>query len=268
MANVEIRDTGGGIALVNDQGGIVMDELAKERQSGVNVIASLCCVHFTNLEQTVCDYIGRAEAVMGCVAWFTNPAIMTKLSHVPSRIAIQREDWMRYESGRNETFSSARYKRNQLDRLKSMPVVPLDQVYQNDPLPMPKETAQGFEDWSVRCVGHVSAPGGGDKRNRPLMHHKFLVFYNRNVRTGRLEPRSVVTGSANMTSNMTSSIENMIYVEDSQVALRYHREFQFIYGLSVPVKMVEQGGEGPCSTFLFDCSVIPRVSPHFLILDD
>lgn len=264
MANTEIRDTGGGIVLVKDKEGMVMEELAKQRKESVIIVPNLCQVHFTNLQDAVCQYIKNGPAaVMGCVAWFTNRAIIETLFNVPSRVAIQREDWMRYETRQNDQMSSVRYKRDQLERLGKMPVVPLNQVYQNDPLPVPKELASQYQDWSVRCVGHLNAPGGGDKKNRPLMHHKFLVFYLQHPVTGILEPYAVITGSANMTANMTSSIENMIYIEDRQVALRYHREFQFIYGLSVPVQMIDEGSNQPSSTFVFDCSIIPRTSPYF-----
>lgn len=262
-ANKEIVQTGGGLILLNDTQELVQKDIVEMRSKVFSSMPGFCSVHFTNIAKTICGYIEKASAVTGCVAWFTNPEILEKLAEIPSRIAIQREDFMRYEKKNNETFYQAKYRKEQLERLTRMKTIPLADLYKNDPLPIPTETRPEFQDLSVRCVGHLEGPGG-DKKGRCLMHHKFLVFYNYNQRTNRLEPFAVITGSANLSMNMSASIENIVYIEDSEVALRYHQEFMFVYGLSVPVLMVDDNpGNKPCSTFQFDCSTIPRRSSYF-----
>ena len=243
---------------------LVANELDKQRKDTIVILPGFCTVHFTDLESVVCSYIDKAAAVTGCVAWFTNAKIMDAVARVPSRIAVQREEWLRYERLDGDAVHQSMYKRAQLERLANMSILPLCDLYQNDPLPLPQETRPEFEDRSIRCVGHIATPGS-DKENRALMHHKFLVFYRHSGGCGQLEPFAVLNGSANMTKNMTNSIENMVYLEDREIAKRFHHEFLFIYGLSVPMKMEDRRGVEPVPTLVFDCSQIPRRSSYFYL---
>jgi phosphatidylserine/phosphatidylglycerophosphate/cardiolipin synthase-like enzyme len=52
-----------------------------------------------------------------------------------------------------------------------------------------------------------------------LMHHKFMVFIQDDI------PRAVLTGSYNYTEQAKKNMENIIYIEDSNIAKQYYDEY-------------------------------------------
>lgn len=250
-ANQEIAKTGGKIVLINDEDGVVDKEIDQARtKPNVFQFCGRIESFMTDLEFYVREKIQQADAVTACVAWFTNRNIIEVFGKIPCRVAVQREDWLRSDGGTwNEQQKRERYKR--------MKTIPLHELYKNDPLPVPDETAPEYEDEAVRCVGHSHDTSSGPREGRSLMHHKFYVFYHRYM-NGMLVPYAVMTGSANSTANMTNSVENMLYVECPELAKRYHQEFLYIYGLSSPSQSTTSN-----PTFVFNCAKIPRRSPYF-----
>ena len=79
--------------------------------------------------------------------------------------------------------------------------------------------------------------GGGRGRNRPIMHHKFLVGLDVNG-----SPRWVITGSFNMTAHAIRNRENIVPLYDPTALAAYLAEFQTIWDESNPVsrKRVEK----------------------------
>lgn len=78
---------------------------------------------------------------------------------------------------------------------------------------------------ALRVIGDVGW-------NTALMAHKFIVGLSE---TG--EPQWVVNGSFDMTEKATSNIENLMILEDEEVAKCYTEEFKRMYSLSKPLKI-------------------------------
>lgn len=74
---------------------------------------------------------------------------------------------------------------------------------------------------SIKYVGN---PHG--KKGNPMMHNKFLVFYDNGV------PIKTWTGSFNFTKNSDKSYENAILIEDQTIAEGYRNLWQQIYDVS------------------------------------
>jgi phosphatidylserine/phosphatidylglycerophosphate/cardiolipin synthase-like enzyme len=55
-----------------------------------------------------------------------------------------------------------------------------------------------------------------------LMHNKFIVLLRDEI------PYAVITGSYNYTTKANTNRENIVYIEDSEVASSYSREFRSI----------------------------------------
>jgi len=250
-ANQEIAKTGGRLVLLNDVDRIVETEVDKQREHlGRFRHCTMIESFLTDLEFYTCEKIKQADAVTACVAWFTNRKIIETLANIPCRVAVQKEDWLRKDGNLSWTDQQKR------ERYKRMKKIPLEELYRQDPLPLPVETCTEYEDEAVRCVGHAQDILG-TREGRSLMHHKFYVFYRR-YPNNVLVPYAVMTGSANSTANMTNSVENMLYLECPELARRYHYEFLYIYGLSVPSQSASSN-----PTFVFDCAQIPRYSSYF-----
>lgn len=64
----------------------------------------------------------------------------------------------------------------------------------------------------------------------PLMHHKFLVFIDKNLR-----PYSVWTGSFNMTNNASRSLENATLICGDGIAQEYYDEWARLIKVASPI---------------------------------
>ena len=61
--------------------------------------------------------------------------------------------------------------------------------------------------------------GKGRGRKKSLMHHKFLVGFRKG------EPAFVINGSANFTKSSVRHEENIMVIEDSDVAKAFYKQF-------------------------------------------
>lgn len=80
--------------------------------------------------------------------------------------------------------------------------------------------------------GVIRVVGEGRGWHKSLMHHKFLVGLN-----GEGKPIWVTNGSFNFTQNATTNLENLMVMEDEDVAECYFEEFKRVHALSKPLKL-------------------------------
>ena len=50
---------------------------------------------FDDLENEAVDFIKGADAIVGCIAWITNPTILKEMKDISSSIIVQKEDFLR-----------------------------------------------------------------------------------------------------------------------------------------------------------------------------
>ena len=185
--------------------------------------AGAVTVHFDDLEDHLAGYIREADAVVGCMAWLTNPTVLSALAEVPVQLLVQKEDFLRPDSSRSWSKNRIRKAYARLNAL---------------PRPCLETTAaycyggEGSTD-PVRVVG--IAPDHKKPAN-PRMHHKFFVFLKRAGSepgcSEQYKPYAVWTGSFNATYNGTRSAENAVMIRDEAVAGAYAREHGHLFGLS------------------------------------
>ena len=80
--------------------------------------------------------------------------------------------------------------------------------------------------------GVIRVVGEGKGWHKSLMHHKFLVGLN-----SQGNPIWVTNGSFNFTTSATSNLENLMVMEDEDVADCYFQEFRRVHALSSPLKL-------------------------------
>ena len=80
--------------------------------------------------------------------------------------------------------------------------------------------------------GVIRVVGEGRGWHKSLMHHKFLVGLN-----AEGKPIWVTNGSFNFTTSATSNLENLMVMEDEDVAECYFQEFRRVHALSTPLKI-------------------------------
>ncbi len=195
-------------------------------------------VYFRDLKRRLINHIGKADVVVGCVAWLTDFDIIAALSQKDTSIIVQKEDFLRpdiykrnaWKSSLREAYASISCSH---ERYAFVGTIISNLSVCGDPsLP------------GVRCVGNHNSE---KKPAFPRMHNKFLVFakylpteqpeedesyftyYN------DIHPYSVWTGSFNFTKNAGASLENAIVISNSHIADAYYQEYAFITGLSEPL---------------------------------
>jgi hypothetical protein len=170
-------------------------------------------IYFRNQLDKLVDYIKEADAVVGCIAWLASDKIITALQQVKHgvNIVVQKESWIKPHAPKDEKLTP--YEKYQL----MQPYCPVDM----------KDVSDEIKKSAVRCCGvHGSWKG----ENIPRMHNKFLVFGE--IREGLFEPYAVWTGSTNMSHNSENSLENAIYIKNSDVARAYEKEWREILAIS------------------------------------
>lgn len=224
-----------------------------ERTPTTETIGASVTAHFDQLESRLIEYIERADAVVGCVAWLTSKPILEALSAKAFvSILIQKEDFLRPDlGGGGRAWKSTlrqmydQLKENEIERHAVDGSIVCNLSTSGDPRVAP-----------IRCVGFA-----GSESSRPRMHHKFLVFCSldfveraetewpfdyydiERYLTGndlprgfpQLAPNAVWTGSFNLTQMATNSLENAVYIEDARVAEQFYREWEYVFALSEPL---------------------------------
>lgn len=190
-------------------------------------------LYLRNLEDHLIDHIKNTHYIFGCVAWLTNPRILTALTECRGvSFIVQKEDFLRPDMG-NQT-----YWRRKLRRMyHALPTPPLRCEWQDSHITKLSFCADTTIQ-SVRCVGNFNQ----DKHPAfPRMHHKFIVFCNNSPKEDRgwewfhVEPFAVWTGSFNFTENSTMSLENAVVIHDPAIAQAYFQEWKQILAISEPL---------------------------------
>ncbi len=178
-------------------------------------------VLFRNLEAELIAMIGKADLVVGCVAWLTSEPILRALACTRgTQIVVQKEDFLRPDLDTPNAW--ARRLRALYGELH-MPVTRYE-------LPPPVGMMSFCGDPTVEAVRCV----GNHNRTRspafPRAHHKFVVF----CRDG-LDPYAVWTGSFNFTKNGNASLENALVLTDPTITRAYLSEWAQILAISEPL---------------------------------
>lgn len=186
--------------------------------------------YFRNIQAAFLEELEGAQAVVGCVAWFTDMAILRAMSHLTMvSVIVQKEDFLRPDAVGKESIRAA---------YKALPM-PYDRW--RLPKPIGDLSTCGDSMWqSVRCVGnHNSAKNPV----HPRMHHKFVAFCSveeppedeGGPRFIALRPYKIWTGSFNLTYVGGRSLENAMVTEDPAIVDAYFREWTQVACLSEPL---------------------------------
>lgn len=194
---------------------------------------------FRNQKQALIGALGQEGVVVyGCVAWLTDFDILNAMEGKSVGIVVQKEEFLRPD----KVLQSRRMWTETLRRKYTATVYgeghyPCEfpgfsfDTRLSDILPCFHLGVMG----PVRCIGYHRRTGDFGV---PLMHHKFLVFARlcgQRGETARLEPFCVWTGSFNMSTNASNSLENVVIIDDKRVAAAYSKEWANLYLNSEPL---------------------------------
>jgi hypothetical protein len=177
-------------------------------------------VWFHNIEDKIIAEIDKHAVAIGCIAWLTNPRILTALASKQVSILVQKETRLRTPTAPHEIYTRQLY--NALTKVSRfcLPGIASD-----------LSTHEGDSSEAIRCVGLCPTLG-------PRMHHKFLVFcdwFDDGENSPTVVPKVVCTGSYNFTQNSVKSWENAIFFHDQRIALAYAKEFSQLLAFSEPL---------------------------------
>jgi hypothetical protein len=171
------------------------------------------------LPMYLCERIKDASFIAGCMAWFTNRRVLDVMARLETgcQIVVQKEDFLRPDDDVTNIELRALYGQLKCPDRFNLPLSDgsgrVSLSYLGDP-----------SCDAVRCMG-VRNRGNG-----PRMHHKFFVFFNRD-----LVPYAVWTGSFNATSNGQRSRENAVFIRSARLARFYADEWTRALSLSEPL---------------------------------
>lgn len=212
---------------------IPSDHRGEEPLKDYSVTSGNVTVYFRDHIARCLEFINKHEVIVGAVAWLTSEPILRALStRKVVQIVVQKEDFLRPDSGKMHDLRAA-YSRLPGGNRFSMGGVLGSMSTSGD---------VGIE--AVRCVGNHNS-----ERNPafPRAHHKFLVGCSLHTHLTDpdeidlndfyfyMKPRTVWTGSFNLTANGARSFENVVVINDENVALAYYNEWNQLAAISEPL---------------------------------
>lgn len=175
--------------------------------------------HVGNVLPALQEHVQRAPMIVGCIAWLTHPDVLSALSDKKVSIIVQKEKYLQ-GGGRKYMKKWASGLKDKYDKLRGWTANEWNTLV--SPFePVKRRVA------SVRGIGWNRKSGA---LNTPLMHHKFLVFCDKDGK-----PYGVWTGSFNLTKNSTKSRENASYFQSTSLAKFYYEEWKLMAQLSETV---------------------------------
>jgi phosphatidylserine/phosphatidylglycerophosphate/cardiolipin synthase-like enzyme len=230
------------------------EEVDKAKFSGSNNISSQdgqISVYFRNIEKELIYKINKYPIVVGCVAWLTNERVLKALSNRKRvSIIIQKEDFLRPDTG---NWSGEKLRKMYASLPKGVSSKISTNEIWGDLLSLLNYNSY-WDSEPVRWLGNFNT----DKDPAfPRMHNKFLVFCNEDKsylkefpfqeyeEYTKIIPHAVWTGSFNFTDNATRSLENAVYIKNSDIVSSYYAEWQHIFALSesIPNEFWNSGWE-------------------------
>lgn len=197
-------------------------------------------VHFDGIEKIYCDLISSSEVAVGAIAWLTNKAILKALARPKrSAVVVQKEDFLRRDNNTPKFSPWRRELRVCYEKLAGINSFDFEDTYpgqQEHKL----DYCEAVQHWlfdasgmfqgsteSVRCIGYASQAN----HITPKLHHKFLVLgdWSKGL---MMHPHTVITGSFNLTENATQSRENIVVINDRNIALAYLSEWAQLWCIS------------------------------------
>lgn len=182
--------------------------------------------HFRNLQQALLSEIEKADIVLGCVAWISDPIILESLTRRSTALILDSKV-NRMGKKLTDLYSQLQHTDKEpiyemlLDGIGSEKYLCYTDLEDN---PVPKAYA---EDWNFE--GGLYAVDGFYR----YMHHKFLVMIekvgNCNMCGKRKYRPTVWTGSFNFTKNASKGLENAVIIRDDYISASYLCEFLEIY---------------------------------------
>jgi hypothetical protein len=163
---------------------------------------------FRNIEQEIIEQIKRHDIIVGCIAWLTSIPIMEALQGKDVQFIVQQEDWLRPDS----TEWSMSRQRSLYQSLSG-----IDTIY----------AGVNYASYSEIQPIRLSGKPKTKNRSNPRMHHKFVLFAERNEQDDYGHKTNLLwTGSYNFTANATKSLENGLFVKCPEVIEAYWLEWR------------------------------------------
>ncbi|MEC5387736.1 phospholipase D-like domain-containing protein [Uliginosibacterium sp. H3] len=182
-------------------------------------------VYFRNVKKRLIDHINEADVIFGCVSWITDMEIIKAMQKKCVMLVVQKEVFLKPSANGNAWMQALQAEYAKLSCCLELHSI--DNAI--------GEKAYYFFDPAdpVTCVGSIKSK---EEFAHPLMHNKFLVFakWNESMPT-KTDRYAIWTGSFNFSSNASVSLENSLYINNSEIVEAYFQEFGQIWMLSEPL---------------------------------
>lgn len=203
-------------------------------------------VFFRNIREYLIKEIKKADVIVGCVAWLTDPEILEALAKKSNVcIIVQKEDFLKPDID-VEKISSKNWQKKWKEKIRdgyNKLNCKLERtIFPNILSSVTTHQISTFLN-PVRCVGNYNR---AKRPAFPRMHNKFLIFAkykdknrpNSNIYDTskvKITPYAVWTGSFNLTKTAGQSLENALLIKDIEIVNAYFQEFGQICAMSEPL---------------------------------
>lgn len=215
-----------------------MTTLSEQHSTTVNDITSCQAFFGYGINKRIASLIQNTEwtKITGSVAWITDPFLLKALvkRDIPTQFIVQKEKFIRIKKGKlRERYGKLKWNMTLKESCESvlrkengLMLFPLPEAWSADVTNKKEEEEkkkkkerklykQPLE--AIRCAGNYH--GGLDRvRHGNLMHHKFVVFHDKEG------PAMVIMGSYNWSANAAVSREDIIVISSRKLAFQYALE--------------------------------------------
>ena len=175
---------------------------------------------FEKIDNFLYQHLNRNNiAVIGALAWFTHFPLLEFLSskQIPCNLLVQKELFLNPKKVSTEKEHFCEQLREAYSKLN----------YWNTEKEKEEERKGENITEAVRCIGIINKK----KDNPVFMHHKFLILLDKTTK----KPFAVLNGSCNLSQNSVHNLENMIYIQNEEVAIQFYNEWKAISLLAEPL---------------------------------
>ncbi len=171
-------------------------------------------VSFFDNEELIIKEINKYNAVLGCSPWITNNKIIKALADLEFGTCIV-----------TDKNSMNNYIKDYLDKFNSIKTLDFDISQLPNNSYFDGNEIPGKNTSSIRVFGKLK------EGITPLLHYKFLILC-RIDEDGKINPKSVITGSFNLSSNASNSRELLLTLKNPKAVRCFYYEWAKAFLLS------------------------------------
>ncbi|MBT0016746.1 hypothetical protein [Vibrio alginolyticus] len=171
-----------------------------------------------NHQESVCDFIREHDAIVGCSMYLTNKKIIETILETRTPISIIVD-----KCSMRKIFDEYDFLKDKLTSdYEEFEIIKHKVVYQTGIFSHEEHSVVVSPDCAVRYFGLI--------KSNQYLHHEFIVGCD--IDGDKVTPVKVLTGSYNFSENSNLCRENILIINDDEIAKHFFEEWETAFVLS------------------------------------